>query len=77
MTWTATCGDPVDVETAGADLPATAILEPAYPNPFHPQTTIRYRTKAAQPVHWAVYDLLGREVARRQLVELLDSVVTR
>ena len=34
-----------------------------YPNPFNPETTIRYALSQPGPVRLAVYDLLGHEVA--------------
>ena len=43
---------------------ATFALEQNYPNPFHPATTVRYTLSRPGPVRLAVYDLLGREVAR-------------
>ena len=45
------------------ELPDTATLLPAYPNPFNPSTTIRYAVGAPGPVTVAVYDALGRKVA--------------
>jgi len=41
-----------------------------YPNPFNPMTTIRYRISDIRYLKLAVYDLLGREVAK-----LVDGVV--
>lgn len=46
-------------------------LSPAYPNPFNPSTTIRYNVAQTSNVKLAVYDVLGREVAR-----LVDGAVT-
>lgn len=46
-----------------ATLPEEFTLEPNYPNPFNPQTTIGYSLPEATHVHIAVYDALGREVA--------------
>jgi uncharacterized delta-60 repeat protein len=34
-----------------------------YPNPFNPATTISFHIEQEGPVHLAVYDVLGREVA--------------
>jgi hypothetical protein len=45
-------------------LPQEFRLEQNYPNPFNPRTTFRYQVPAACKVRLAVYDLLGREVAR-------------
>jgi len=38
-------------------------LEPVYPNPFNPATTIGYRLQQPSEVLLAVYDLLGSQVA--------------
>jgi hypothetical protein len=46
----------------GMPQPAVAVLHPSYPNPFNPQTTIRYELPAAMPVDLRVYDLQGRLV---------------
>ncbi len=45
-------------------MPASKlVLHPNYPNPFHTQTTIRYRVEHPSFVTLKIYDLLGREVA--------------
>lgn len=46
-----------------AELPQTLWLGRNYPNPFNPQTTIRYGLPQAAHVTLAVYDLAGRRVA--------------
>jgi alpha-amylase len=41
-------------------------LHPAYPNPFNPSTQIGFQLSGAHmgtPVHLAIYDILGRDVA--------------
>ncbi len=45
------------------ELPSEAALWGNYPNPFNPETTIRYALSQPGPVRLAVYDLLGHEVA--------------
>ena len=54
---------PTPIETSEG-LPETLFLAPNYPNPFNPQTMIRYVVPAAVHVRLRVYDVLGREVAR-------------
>jgi len=45
-------------------LPTAFALHPPYPNPFNGVVTIRYDLPEESPVRIAVYDLVGREVAR-------------
>ncbi len=45
-------------------LPTDYALEPNYPNPFNPTTTIRFALPEAGEVSLVVYDLMGREVVR-------------
>lgn len=45
----------------GVDAPYH--LTSAYPNPFNPQTTFSLAVPVTQPVHIAVFDVLGRQVA--------------
>ncbi len=52
----------VSTEPEGT-VPDDFRLFPAYPNPFHPSTTIRYTIGRASHVSVHVYDLLGRRVA--------------
>ena len=55
----------VGVAVADAEvLPSTFALHANYPNPFNPATTIAYDLPRASQVRLAVYDMLGREVAR-------------
>ena len=51
------------VSSENEELPAEVTLSANYPNPFNPETTIRYVLPQAGQVHLAVYDLLGHEVA--------------
>ncbi len=46
------------------EVPTQLRLEPNYPNPFNPTTTIRFALPEAGPVSLEVYDVLGRRVAR-------------
>ncbi len=45
-------------------LPLAYALNQNFPNPFNPQTTIRFALPAATEIRIVVYDLLGREVVR-------------
>ena len=45
------------------DVPAAPRLEPVWPNPFSPATTIRFSLAAPGDVRLAVYDVAGRLVA--------------
>ncbi|MDG1754340.1 MAG: choice-of-anchor B family protein [Rhodothermales bacterium] len=44
-------------------IPSSFSLEPAYPNPFNPQTMIRFELNVSADVRVTVSDALGREVA--------------
>lgn len=44
-------------------IPEAYALAANYPNPFNPQTTIRFALPQAGPVRLTVYDAIGREVA--------------
>jgi hypothetical protein len=43
------------------EVPKESALEPHYPNPFSPSTTIRFELPHASNVSLKVYDLLGQE----------------
>jgi hypothetical protein len=55
-----------DFSTTGVidgEVPTGFWLSQNYPNPWNPQTTIRYGLPAAETVTLIVYDAAGREVA--------------
>ncbi len=51
------------VSAASDEAPTETALLGNYPNPFNPETTIRYTLEQAGRVRLAAYDLLGREIA--------------
>jgi YD repeat-containing protein len=59
------------VEEPRAGLPTDFALYPNYPNPFNPETTIRYDLPVRAEVRLTIYDLLGRTV--RTLVAQTQS----
>ncbi|RQV93709.1 T9SS C-terminal target domain-containing protein, partial [bacterium] len=53
----------VAVDDTPDGIPTSFALLPAYPNPFNPETTIRFDVAAPAQVTLTVHDLLGRTVA--------------
>ncbi len=55
----------INIETlgiTGSTIPTEYILNEAFPNPFNPQTTIKYALPKKGFVTLAIYDLMGRKV---------------
>lgn len=60
--WPVGCDWPLDAGP-GAVTPAALVLAPAAPNPFNPETTLRFAIPAAGRVRLEIYALDGRRVA--------------
>ncbi|MCB0724142.1 MAG: T9SS type A sorting domain-containing protein [Ignavibacteriae bacterium] len=56
--------NPVGISQIGSEIPSGYSLKQNYPNPFNPTTTIGFEIPAKSLVKLAVYDVLGREVAK-------------
>ena len=53
---------PVSTSAKDGEVPTEVTLGQNHPNPFNPETTIRYALPQGAEVRLAVYDLLGQEV---------------
>jgi hypothetical protein len=51
------------VSVDNEELPTAFALEPNYPNPFNPSTTISYSVPEPTRTRLVVYDMLGRQIA--------------
>ncbi len=47
----------------GGQLPQTVALMGAYPNPFNPETTIRFALPMTMPIKLRIFNILGNEIA--------------
>lgn len=54
----------VGINQISSEIPGEFKLENNYPNPFNPETTIKYQLPKAAFVSIKLYDITGREVAR-------------
>ncbi|MFQ5570042.1 MAG: thrombospondin type 3 repeat-containing protein [Rhodothermales bacterium] len=55
-------GNVLDQHKLALEVPDEYALYPNYPNPFNPQTTIRFGMPETAPVTLVIYDVLGRRV---------------
>lgn len=55
-------GDDFEVLTAPEIIPTEYCLFPNYPNPFNPQTTIKFALPETGEISLKVYDISGREI---------------
>jgi hypothetical protein len=53
---------PVDIEEPTLNTPESFSLSQNFPNPFNPETVIKFSITETGPVKGVVYDILGREV---------------
>ncbi|MGK9477830.1 glycoside hydrolase family 88 protein [Melioribacter sp. OK-6-Me] len=53
-------GDITDISSYTSNVPAEAVVYPAYPNPFNPQTTISFSLPEISDVRIELYDLQGQ-----------------
>lgn len=53
---------PMSVENE--EIPLKLLLHPNYPNPFNPETTIRYNLPVSGFVSLSLYDVTGREIKK-------------
>ncbi len=51
------------VESQQISAPTGFVLEPNYPNPFNPETTIRFALPQSQEIELAIYNLAAQRVA--------------
>lgn len=52
---------PTSIESA--EMPNSALLLSNYPNPFNPQTTIRFHLPEASQIQLSIFDVSGREIS--------------
>ena len=52
----------LDELSVATDVPSEYVLEGNYPNPFNPETTIRFSVPESAQVRLVVHDVLGRQV---------------
>ena len=61
----------IRIEVNYTAIPGKFLLQPAYPNPFNPVTTITYVIPATSPVKLYIYDIIGNLV--RKLVNNIEN----
>ena len=61
--WAFTVGTATALDDTGSGLPTTFQLDPNYPNPFNPATTIRFGIPTPSEVRVTIYNVLGQRVA--------------
>jgi len=62
-----------EIANANVELPKTFALHNAYPNPFNPETNIRFDLPIASPVKLVIYNALGRMVSTLVSSQSMDA----
>lgn len=63
-----------DIKKIGSDVPDNYSLYPNYPNPFNPNTTIKFNVKEYKYVSIKIYDIQGKEAATLVDEKLMPGV---
>jgi len=60
----------VSIQEPDVELPSQLTLYPNYPNPFNPETTIRFSLPSSEQVEFKVFSITGQQIMERSLGQL-------